>query len=302
MAETADSNCTKLLNLTTNIIKYEFKEGLPHEFEIADLGQLYLEFPEILTVSFRTGFYHILWFEKGSPYFLVDFEPITIKPNTIVFLGKDTLQRFGENSHFEAKAILFTDSFFCKTEHDAKFLRSSIVFSDLLSVSQITLKENISHFTDLFRLMKNEAKHDKDIAQDAILKHLLHSFLLLSEREIKKQDYVDIKKGADLDQVLLFKDLLDTNYQTLKKVSEYAVRMNITEKQLNHATSKILDRSPKQMINERVILEAKRLLAHTHNSVKEISFSLGFEEPTNFTKSFRKQTHLSPVEFREQYT
>ena len=233
---------------------------------------------------------------------MVDFKPITITPDTILFLGKDTVQRFGANSHFEANAILFTDSFFCKTEHDAKFLRSSILFSDLLSVTQINLYENASQFTDLFRLMKTEAEHDKDMSQDAILKNLLHSFLLLSERERQKQDFIEIKKGADLEHVLLFKDLLDTNYRTLKKVSEYADRMSITEKQLNHATSRILDRSPKQMINERVVLEAKRLLAHTHKSVKEISFSLGFEEPTNFTKYFRKQTHLSPVEFREQYT
>lgn len=288
--------------MTTDIIKHEFKEGLPHEFEIADLGQLYVEFPEILTTSFRTGFYHILWFKKGSPNFMVDFKPITITPDTILFLGKDTVQRFGANSHFEAKAILFTDSFFCKTEYDAGFLRSSILFSDLLSVTQINLNENVSQFTDLFRLMQAETEHEKDISQDAILKNLLHSFLLLSERERKKQDFIEIKKGADLDNVLLFKSLLDANYTSSKRVSEYAVRMSVTEKQLNQATSAILDRSPKQMITERVVLEAKRLLVHTHKSVKEIGFSLGFDEPTNFAKYFRKQTNSTPIEFRAQFT
>lgn len=287
--------------MTTDIIKHEFKEGLPHEFEIADLGQLYQEFPEILTTSFRTGFYHILWFKNGSPDFLVDFKPMTITPDTILFLGKDTVQRFGKNCHFEAKAILFTDSFFCKTAHDARFLKSSILFSDLLSVTQIHLRENISHFADLLNSMQTETQQDKDISQDAILKHLLHSFLLLSERERRKQDFIEIKKGADLDRVLLFKDLLDSNYRTLKKVSEYADRISVTEKQLKHATSKILDRSPKQMINERVMLEAKRLLAHSPESVKEIGFLLGFQEPTNFTKYFRKHTQLSPIAFREQY-
>jgi AraC-like DNA-binding protein len=287
--------------LTTNIKKHEFKEGLPHEFEIADLGQLYFDFPEILTSSFRTGFYHILWFKKGSPDFLVDFKPITITPDTILFIGKDTVQRFGKNSHFESIAILFTDSFFCKTEHDGKFLSSSFLFSDLQSVNQINICENDSQFTDLLRLMQAESEHIKDISQDAILKNLLHSFLLLSEKEGRKQDFIALKKGADLDYVLSFKELLDKYYSTLKKVSEYAKRISISEKQLNHATSKILDRSPKQMINERVMLEAKRLLAHTHKSVKEIGFSLGFQEPTNFTKYFRRHAELSPIAFREQY-
>ncbi len=287
--------------MTTDIIKHEFKEGLPHEFEIADLGQLYREFPEILTAVFRTGFYHIIWFTKGSPDFLVDFKPVTITPNTVLFLGKDTVQRFGENRDFEAKAILFTDTFFCKTEVDATFLRSSMLFSDLLSVAKIQLNENASQFTDLLQLMQNETEQEKDVSQDPILKNLLHSFLLLSERERRKQSFIEIKKGIELDHVLRFKDLLDANYRSLKKVSEYTDRLSITERQLNHATAKILDRSPKQMINERVMLEAKRLLVNTHDSVKEIGFKLGFEEPTNFTKYFRKHTEVSPVEFRDQY-
>lgn len=267
-----------------------------------DLGHLYREFPDILTTSFRTGFYHVIWFKKGSPNFLVDFKPIEIIPNTILFLTKDTVQRLGKNIYFEAKAILFTDSFFCKTENDATFLRSSILFSDLFSHAQINLQENASMFLSLFRLMEMEVENERDISQDAILKNLLHSFLLLSERERRKQDFIEIKKGVNLDYVLLFKDLLEANYRKLKKASEYADKISITNKQLNHATSKILDRSPKQIINERVMLEAKRLLAHTHESVKEIGFKLGFQEPTNFTKYFRKHTGLTPVEFREQYT
>lgn len=129
----------------------------------------------------------------------------------------------------------------------------------------------------------------------------MHNFLLLSERERRKQDFTEVKKGADLDYVMLFKDLLETNYRKLKQVSNYAKRINVTEKRLNQATSKILDKSPKQVIDERVMLEAKRLLAHTNESVKEIGFDLGFDEPTNFIKYFRKHSHSTPAKFREQF-
>lgn len=287
--------------MKSDIKKYTFKQGLPQEFELVGIGQLYNDHSDTLTTPHRTGFYHILWFQKGNPTHLVDFNPVTVKPNTILFLNKDTVQRFDKKGGFDGKAILFTDNFFCKTETDTKYLRSSILFNDLVSVSQIQMSKTASLFADLFKLMEKELENEKDISQSDILKNLLHNFLLLSERERRKQDFTEIKKGADLDYVLLFKDLLETNYRKFKQVSNYAKKISVTEKRLNQATSKILDKSPKQMIDERVMLEAKRLLAHTNESVKEIGFDLGFDEPTNFIKYFRKHSHSTPVEFREQF-
>lgn len=287
--------------MKSDIKKYTFKQGLPQEFELVGIGQLYNDHSDTLTTPHRTGFYHILWFQKGNPTHLVDFNPVTVKPNTILFLNKDTVQRFDKKGGFDGKAILFTDNFFCKTETDTKYLRSSILFNDLFSVSQIQMSKTASLFADLFKLMEKELENEKDISQSDILKNLLHNFLLLSERERRKQDFTEIKKGADLDYVMLFKDLLETNYRKLKQVSNYAKKISVTEKRLNQATSKILDKSPKQMIDERVMLEAKRLLAHTNESVKEIGFDLGFDEPTNFIKYFRKHSNSTPVEFREQF-
>jgi AraC-like DNA-binding protein len=233
---------------------------------------------------------------------LIDFNPVKIKPNTILFLNKDTVQRFDKKGGFDGKAILFTDNFFCKSETDTKYLRSSILFNDLFSVSQIQMSKTASLFADLFKLMERELENEKDVSQSDILKNLLHNFLLLSERERRNQDFTEIKKGADLDYVMLFKDLLENNYRRLKQVGNFAKKIGVTEKRLNQATSKILDKSPKQMIDERVMLEAKRLLAHTSESVKEIGFDLGFDEPTNFIKFFRKHNNSTPVEFREQFT
>ena len=287
--------------MKSDIKKYSFKQGLPQEFELVGIGQLYNNHSDSLTTPHRAGFYHILWFQKGSPTHLVDFNPVKIKPNTILFLNKDTVQRFDKKGGFDGKAILFTDSFFCKTEADIKYLRSSILFNDLFSVSHIQISKTASLFAQLFQLMETELENEKDILQSDILKNLLHNFLLLSERERRKQNFTEIKKNADLDYVMLFKNLLESNYRKLKQVSNYAKKISITAKRLNQATSKILGKSPKQMIDERVMLEAKRLLAHTNESVKEIGYNLGFDEPTNFIKYFRKHSNSTPIEFREQF-
>jgi AraC-like DNA-binding protein len=286
--------------MTKDIIKYDFKAGLPQEFEIVDLAKLYAIFKDTLTITHRTGFYHIIWFQQGSPTHLVDFDPIKIKPNTLLFLNKDTVQRFDNKTKFGGKAILFTDSFFCKTETDTRFLRNSILFNDLFSVSQIQVNKQFKLFADLLQQMTDELQNIKDNSQGDILQNLLHNFLLHAERERRKQDFTEIKKGADLDYVMLFKDLLETGYKSQKQVNNYAKQILITEKRLNQATTKVLGKSPKEIIDDRIMLEAKRTLAHTTESVKEIGYNLGFEEPTNFIKYFKKHSKFTPTEFREK--
>ena len=283
------------------IQKYDFKDGLPQEFEIIDFDLLFNEFSEEIKKPHRAEFYQILWFQKGLPTHFVDFNPIKIKPNSLLFVNKNSVQIFDNKTKFKGKAILFTDSFFCKTETDTKFLRSSILFKDLLSISQIELHKNNSIIETVFELLETELKNSKDNYQSDLLRNDLRNLLLHSERERRKQDFIELKKDANLEQALYFKTLLDDNFVSHKKVSFYCKEMHLTPKRLNQATSKIFGKTPKNIIDDRVLLESKRLLSHTTESVKEIAFSLGFEEPTNFIKYFKKHTKKTPVEFREEF-
>jgi len=284
------------------IQKYDFKEGLPQEFEIVEFDLLFTESSEEITKPHRTEFYQILWFQKGSPTHLVDFNPIKIKPNSLLFVNKNSIQIFDNETAFSGKIILFTDTFFCKTEIDTKFLRNSILFNDLLSISQINIAHLNSTFVTIFKLLEVELKNLKDHYQSDILRNNLRNFLLYSERERRNQNFIELKKDADFDYALIFKDLLDKNFITYKKVTFYCKKMHVTPKRLNQATSKIFGKTPKEIINDRVLLESKRVLAHTNQSIKEIAFSLGFEEPTNFIKYFKKNTDKTPVEFRTEFT
>lgn len=293
---------SEILKMITDIIKYDFKPGLSQEFEIIDLAKLYAESSGIITTTHRAEFYHIIWFQNGNPIHLVDFKPITLSPNTLLFINKDTVQRFDSTATFEGKAILFTDHFFGKTASDIKYLKESILFNDLFTVTQIEVQNQLKIFADLFQQMTDELQNEKDKSQSYILQNLLHNLMLHSERERRKQNFHEIKKGADLDYVLLFKNILESNYINQKQVNFYAKQISITEKRLNQATTKVLGKTPKEIIDDRVLLEAKRILAHTCKSVKEVAYHLGFEEPTNFIKYFKKHSGFTPTDFREKNT
>lgn len=294
------SNCSDALKITSEIINYDLRSGLSQEFEIVDLGELYNEFQEKLTKIHRTNFYHIIWFQNGSPTHLVDFNPIQIQPNSLLFLNKDVVHRFDKTSSFQGKAILFTDSFFCRNESDIQFLINSALFNGLFSSTQFSLDDTTAFFAELFKQMETELAKVQDSYQAGILQNLLHNFLLHSEREIRPLTFYDIKKNPGLDYVMAFKNLLEQAYKSQKQVGYYARHGNLTEKRLNLFTTNILGKTPKEVIDERVMLEAKRILVHTAISIKEIGYQLGFKEPTNFIKYFRKHSGLTPTEFREK--
>lgn len=254
-----------------------------------------------MTVPHRAQFFHILWVHKGKGTHYIDFNPIEITDNCIYFIPQNAVNLFDKTGYYQGKAILFTDSFFCKNQQDIHFLRTSILFSDLYDIAKIGIDPKSSDLNIIFNAMETEYKKSPDAAQYHILHNMLHIFLLQAERELKKQGFEELKSCPNLDHLILFKELLEKNFNVEKSVNKYASELNISEKQLHKATTLLLDKTPKQIIDERVLLEAKRLLVHSNQSVKEIAYELGYDEPTNFIKYFRRHTNSTPTEFREDY-
>lgn len=282
------------------IQKYAFKDGLNHEFEILDLSEIFKTKKEMMTTPHRAQFFHILWIEKGKGTHFVDFNPISIEDNTIIFIPHNCINNFDKNGSYSGKTILFTNNFFCKNNNDLQFLQSSMLFSSLYAIAKFKVSPQLSNLQIILDSIETEYLREQDSAQYEILHNMLHVFLLQSEREMRKQGFQELKPSANLDYLILFKNLLEQNFRKYKSVNKYALELGISEKQLNKASTTQLELTPKQIINERVLLEAKRLLVHSTLSIKEIAYELGYDEPTNFIKYFRKHNSSTPSEFREQ--
>lgn len=283
------------------IKKYPFKDGLNLEFEILDLQQVLSSKKDMMTVPHRAQFYHILWIEKGKGTHLVDFNPIKIEDNTILFVPQNSVNMYDKDCIYQGKAILFTNNFFSKNNQDVHFLNSSMLFSDLYDIAKIKLNPHISDLQIFLNAMETEYQRSPDNAQYHILHNMLHVFLLHAQREMKRQGFEELKPSQNLDYLLQFKELLEKTFRKDKSVSKYASELYISEKKLHKATTTLLDKTPKQIIDERILLETKRLLVHSNQSIKEIAYDLGYGEPTNFVKYFKKHTNSTPSEFREQY-
>lgn len=286
-----------------SIKKYDFKGGLKLEFEILDLPKLLSLEPkrEMMIVPHRAQFHHILWIEKGQGTHYVDFKPIPIKDNTVLFISQNSVNMYDKEGTYEGKCIIFTDNFFCKNEQDHKFLHSNMLFSNLYDTAQFKTPTYPSDLSIFLNAMQTEYLRTKDNEQFFILHNMLHIFLLQAEREMHKQGFNKLKSSPSLDILLQFNEMLEKQFRKEKSVKEYAAQLNLSEKQLHKITTSLLDKTPKQHIDERVLLEAKRLLSHSTQSVKEVAYELGYDEPTNFIKYFRKHTDSTPADFRNQF-
>ena len=96
--------------------------------------------------------------------------------------------------------------------------------------------------------------------------------------------------------------MIERNFKQTQKVTDYCDQLYLTYNTLARYTQSYCGKSPKEIIAERVTLEAKRLLATSAMPVKEIAYTLGFDEPTNLVKYFKKQTGFTPTAFRENFT
>lgn len=271
-------------------------------FEFLDYTDVPKESEEVLNTYRCSSHYQIIWFLHGITKYYVDFKFVDIKPGMILFVNKGAVQRFNMRGDFKIKIILFSDAFFCKTEDDYTFLKSTSLFNKATSSSLTYITPSQNTPFNLFRQIEEEWKNNEgDLFRSDILRNFLYNFLLFCERE-KKLGICTRKSNNNLDCFIRFQELLEKKFREVKQVFHYATMIGVSEKRLNQALLQEFGISPKDMIDARIILEAKRMLIHTAAPIKWITFELGFTEPTNFIKYFRRIEGLTPYKFRKEYS
>ena len=272
---------------------YSFNTDTPFEFEIKELSEVTKR--KISGVPHRTDFYQIIWIETGKSVQTVDFNPVEISGGQMLFIAKHQVNSFDTSTNYKGQIILFTDLFFNRCECDTRLMKQLNLFNPFTGNTPLIVNEKLK---TLWNLMKNEFQTEHDTFQSNAIHNLLSAFLIEATRQnIENKARIH---NTEYQTALQFAELVEQNYQSLRKVNDYLPLMNTTAKPLSKSLQKTIGKTPKQFIDNRILLEAKRLLAYTNESIKEITFMLGFDEPTNFSKFFREHTGLSPAEFKKQ--
>ncbi|RYH24227.1 MAG: AraC family transcriptional regulator, partial [Alcaligenaceae bacterium] len=155
-------------------------------------------------------------------------------------------------------------------------------------------------FADVARLSADVAHFEGTDLEAAIIRHALLTLLLRLAREICGTT-LHRKPGREAQIHAEFVTALEQVYTKRPSVLELAQRLGYSESTLSRACLVMSGRTAKQVIDERIALEAKRLLVHSQATFAQIGHELGFSEPTNFTKFFKRTVGCAPLEFQQTH-
>ncbi len=250
-----------------------------------------LEQPEVLESSLT-----FVWFNDTTKL-VIDNETHTFHQNEIVCLTE--FHQIADFDFCNARMIRFNRSFYCVIDHDTEVGCVGILFfgASQLPVLKIP-EEDLDTFRTIWKMFEIEMQSNDNL-QLEMLQSMLKRFIILSTRIYKKQHgYLQIDI-LDVDIVRAYNFLVEKHFRTVHTVASYAGMLHKTPKTLSSLFLKLAAKTPLQFIQDRKLLEAKRLLKHTDKSIKEIAFEIGFEDIQTFGRFFKNYTGESPTYFKE---
>ena len=267
--------------------------------DIFSLHKLISHDNSLLKTHKQSPSYQIFWIKKGKGTFKVDFDTYEFENDTLFFLFPG--QYFSINSEHieEAYQLVFDRDFYCVLTHDKEIACNGTLFYHIFKNPLLQPLRNDTQKLNFILENLIEEFSSKNTAKYDMLQSYLKQFIIHFVR-IKKEDECETE---DI-ETKLFKDyilLVEQNFKQLHAVSNYASRLLVSPKSLAKHFHKLGLPTPSDIIKSRIVLEAKRQLLYTSETVKEIAFDLGFNDSAYFSRFFTKATKTSPIQFRKEH-
>ena len=278
------------------------ENGMPASFVFRTIEQIEsMQHPGQALEPHRHNYYTILWVRKGSGLHHIDFRSYDVKDDTIYFLTPEQVHHVQINPGAKGYVLLFTPDFLYEQGLPQHWIEDTGFFfrCDDLAPFHLT-KEMASHGLEHLVLhIQEEYTARKPFYLDGI-GSWLKLFLLECKRFSHQSNIqVETRTHTKAQIVKQFRDQLENHYHEWHKVADYARELHITPNHLNEVISVETGTSAKDYILNRIMLEAKRYAGFADITAKEVAYTLGFDDPSHFSKLFRQQQNQSFLEFRE---
>ncbi|CAG5015920.1 HTH-type transcriptional activator RhaS [Dyadobacter sp. CECT 9275] len=278
-------------------IKSSIKEpDVSGKYVVWDLSEL-LSGSDMKQELHRHSFYFILILEKGSGTHIVDFTSYPVTDGSIYIMRPGQVHELLLQSDCKGYLLQFTDDFFLDYDATAQQILKKISRQNQYLPDPAGSERILSFMKAV--LLEHQEKRDK--YQYAIQVNLQLFFVELLRQRYVPEAIPDEKASYQLERLEEFRELVAENVSDRKHVLWYAERMNLSAYQLNTITKKMLGKTSSEVIDDYILLEAKRYLLATTNQVNQISWHLGYEDVSYFIRFFKKHTGYSPEIFRNLF-
>lgn len=251
------------------------------------------------------SFYEILWFQDGKGHHTVDFMEYNVVPGTIFFLSPGQIHHFDHKEGYKGVAIkmcidLMKDNMAEDSGMGKLFLKYNGFHAYDASPYYIIDEHTADMLRPLVEEMEDESHRQGEFGNIDILKSLLCIFMAKIQRHGTHEAAEKLDTLRPSHQLFIqFRRMVEKEYPRLHTVQEYASHLNVSVRTLHKSVNECSGKTPLSIINDRIVLEAKRMVRYTDLMIKEISAELGYDDPSYFVKLFKRQTGHLPSDFRE---
>jgi AraC-like DNA-binding protein len=244
------------------------------------------------------SYYDITLITEGDGIFFLDEFNYGIKPGKIFFTSPMQVRKWEIKKVPKGLVLIFEEEFLCSFFNDLQFVQELSYFSSITSKHVLALSDNeFCYFQKLLENIEEEITEHVE-KNNHILRALLYQALVWLNREYKKSN-PSIKHTTNK-HIADFKEQVNKDFKNRHSVNFYADQLHITPGHLNDIVKENLGISAKQYIQNRIFLEAKKLLLYSSLAIYEIAWKLNFQDCSYFVRAFKNRIGCTPQVFRKK--
>lgn len=269
-----------------------------------DGGHLYygdysdgFEFPKKKVSPHRHPYFEIFYLTAAEGSFLADFETHALKGDCLVFVSPGQVHGWPNGHTLCGQMLAFDEAFIADHDHpDERLIRSPLFYEP--TACPVVPVDQHPAIAQLFQQIATEFHHSCSDSLTA-LRSLLHLLIIQAHR--LSPHHPPVTTPANIRVYQQFIKLLNGDIPATNLPNHYANQLGISTDHLSHCVRLCSGHSAGTLVRRRLVLEAKRLLAHSHLTIAEIAFQLNFQDPSYFSRFFKRHTNSLPTNFRNQH-
>ena len=256
---------------------------------------------DFITKAHRHNFYLLVLFTQGSGIHDIDFIPYPIRPGSMFILNPGQVHQWNLSADIEGHILFHTSDYFNLTFNGFD-ITDFPLFKPGGQESILNLSETeVGNIRSLFNEIHNEFVGDKEFRFRKIYSLINLVYIELSrlvdpenesDKPISRSYFETLKK---------FEKFIEVHFKNKKLANEYADLLNISSRHLNRICKSDYGKTATDVILDRTILEARRLMVSRTKTIGEISLELGYEDPAYFSRVFKNRSGETPSEFIKKY-
>ncbi len=250
----------------------------------------------------RHDFYAAVLFTRGKGIHEIDFQKYDVSEGSLFFLSPGQIHSWELSEDIDGY-IFFCSQEFYEMHYVNQKLRNFPFFGSVSFPRKLQLDiDELEKINRLFQELGEEF-HSQNLMKEGLSLSLMSQIFINAVRLFSKDHDIHASSSSlsYFKHYQDFENLIEQYFSSQKSISYYASLLGITPKHLNRITQSVVQKTATDIITERVVLEAKRMLMYLDESLVEIAFRLGYEEYSYFVRVFRKSSGMTPTQFMRKY-